>query len=128
LTTKLHALCDALGLPLRLILTQGQVADCTQAAKLLEGIDTQNVLGDKGYDSDAIVDFVALIRANVVIPPKENRLVQRACDYALYRERNLVERFFNKIKHYRAIATRYAKRARNYMAFVALVSTMLWLK
>jgi transposase len=128
LTTKLHALCDALGNPLRLILTQGQIADCTQAAPLLEGIATQNVLGDKGYDSDAIVDLIVHNGANVVIPPKENRTVQRPCDYALYRERNLVERFFNKIKHYRAIATRYAKRARNYMALVALVSTILWLK
>ena len=86
------------------------------------------MLGDKGYDSDAIVDLVAKTGANVVIPPKENRTVQRDCDYALYRERNLVERYFNKIKHYRAVATRYAKRARNYMAFVALVSAILWLK
>lgn len=129
-------MCDALGNPIRLILTQGQIADCTQAAPLLEGIATQNVLGDKhvlsfaegGYDSDALVDLIVQNGANVVIPPKANRTVQRPCDYALYRERNLVERFFNKIKHYRAIATRYAKRARNYMALVALVSTILWLK
>ena len=121
-------MCDALGNPLRLILTQGQIADCTQAAPLLEGIATQNVLGDKGYDSDALVDLIVQNGANVVIPPKANRTVQRPCDYALYRERNLVERFFNRIKHYRAIATRYAKRARNYMALVALVSTILWLK
>lgn len=128
MTTKLHALCDALGNPLRLILTAGQVADCTQAERLLTGITAENVLGDKGYDSDAIVDIIAQSGAEVVIPPKENRTVQRLCDFALYCERNLVERFFNKIKHYRAIATRYAKRARNYMAFVSLVSTMLWLK
>jgi transposase len=128
LTTKLHALCDALGNPLRLILTAGQVADCTQAEPLLTGITAENVLGDKGYDSDATVDFIAQGGAGVVIPPKENRKVKRLCDFPLYRERNLVERFFNKIKHYRAIATRYAKRARNYMAFVALASTMIWLK
>jgi transposase len=66
--------------------------------------------------------------AVAVVPPRSNRLVQRLCDFALYCERNLVERFFNKIKHYRAVATRYAKRARNYMAFVALVSVMLWIK
>ena len=128
MTTTLHALRDALGLPLRLILTAGQVADCTQAEPLLAGIATQNVLGYKGYDSDAIVDLVAKAGATVVIPSKENRTVQRECDYALYRESNLAERFFNKIKHYRAVATRYAKRARNYMAFVALVSTIIWLK
>ena len=128
MTTKLHALCDALGNPLRLILTAGQVADCTQAELLLTSITTQNVLGDKGYDSDATVDFISQSGAGVVIPPKKNRTVKRPCDFALYCERNLVERFFNKIKHYRAISTRYAKRARNYMAFVALISTMLWLK
>jgi putative transposase len=82
----------------------------------------------KGYDSDATVDFISQSGAGVVIPPKKNRTIQRPCDFALYCERNLVERYFNKIKHYRAIATGYAKRARNYMAFVALVSTMLWLK
>jgi transposase len=95
---------------------------------LLKDIGTGNVLADKGYDSDAIVELIAANGAIAVIPPKANRLVQRLCDFALYCERNLVERFFNKIKHYRAVATRYAKRGRNYMAFVALVSVMLWIK
>jgi transposase len=128
LTTKLHALCDALGNPIRLILTPGNVADCTQAEDLLKDIDADNVLADKGYDSDAIVEIITANGANAVIPPRSNRLVQRLCDFALYCERNLVERFFNKIKHYRAIATRYAKRGRNYMAFVNLVCVMLWIK
>ena len=128
MTTKLHALCDALGNPIRLILTPGNVADCTQAEPLLKDIGTGNVLADKGYDSDAIVEMITANGASAVIPPKANRLVQRLCDFALYCERNLVERFFNKIKHYRAVATRYAKRARNYMAFVELVSVMLWIK
>jgi len=125
LTTKLHVLCDALGNPLRLILTPGNIADCTQAEALLAGITANDVLGDKGYDSDAIVACVEAAGAGVVIPPKANRIVQRLCDFALYCERNLVERFFNKIKHYRAIATRYAKRKRNYMALVSLASVML---
>ena len=128
MTTKLHALCDALGNPLRLILTPGNAADCTQAELLLKDIATENVLADKGYDSEAIVNVIEASGAKVVIPPKANRIIQRLCDFALYCERNLVERFFNKIKHYRAIATRYAKRARNYMAFVALVSSVLWIK
>ena len=128
MTTKLHALCDALGNPVRLVLTPGNVADCTQAEPLLKDIGTASVLADKGYDTDTIVQLITDKAANVVIPPKANRIVQRLCDFALYRERNLVERFFNKIKHYRAVATRYAKRGRNYMAFVALVSVMLWLK
>ena len=128
MTTKLHALCDARGNPLRLVLTPGNVADCTQAEPLLKDIGTVSVLADKGYDTDTIVELITNNGANVVIPPKANRLVQRLCDFALYCERNLVERFFNKIKHYRAVATRYAKRARNYMAFVSIVSVMLWLK
>jgi transposase len=108
--------------------TTGNVADCTQAEYLLKDIDAANVLADKGYDSDAIVEIITTNGAAAVIPPKSNRLVQRLCDFALYCERNLVERFFNKIKHYRAIATRYAKRRRNYMAFVNLVCVMLWIK
>jgi transposase len=128
LTTKVHALCDALGNPLRLILTPGNFPDCAQAQALLEGITAGDVLADKGYDSDAIVNYIEQSGAGVVIPPKANRIIQRLCDFALYCERNLVERFFNKIKHYRAVATRYAKRKGNYMAFLTLVSIMLWLK
>jgi transposase len=128
LTTKLHALCDARGNPLRLILTPGNASDVTQAAPLLDGIKAGSVLGDKGYDSDAIVGTIEASGATVVIPPKENRIIKRLCDFALYCERNLVERFFNKLKHYRAIATRYAKRKRNYLAFVTLASVMLWIK
>ena len=111
-----------------MILTPGNAADCTQAEPLLRDIGTVSVLADKGYDSDVIVQLIIDKGANAVIPPKANRIVQRLCDFALYRERNLVERFFNKIKHYRAVATRYAKRGRNYMAFVMLVSVLLWLK
>ena len=124
----MHALCDALGNPVRLILTPGNVADCTQAEPLLEDVAARNVLADKGYDSDAIIELITETGAHAVIPPKANRTIQRLCDFALYCERNLVERFFNKIKHYRAIATRYAKRRRNYMAFIELVSVMLWIK
>jgi len=95
---------------------------------LLKDFGAGHVLADKGYDSDAIIELITAGGAVAVVPPRSNRLVQRLCDFALYCERNLVERFFNKIKHYRAVATRYAKRARNYMAFVALVSVMLWIK
>ena len=121
-------MCDARGNPLRLILTPGNVSDGAQAISLLDGIKAGNVLGDKGYDSDAIVSYIEMTGAGVVIPPKANRTIKCLCDFALYCERNLVERFFNKLKHYRAVATRYAKRKRNYMAFVTLVSVMLWIK
>ena len=126
MTTKVHTLTDALGNPVRFILTGGNEADCTQALPLLGGIPAGAVLGDKGYDTDAIVNAIAEAGSIAVIPPRSMRKEQRDCDYALYKERNLVERFFNRIKHFRAIATRYAKRARNFKAFLYLVATLVW--
>ena len=127
LTTKVHTLTDALGNPVRFILTGGNEADCTQALLLIEGIPAGAVLGDKGYDTDAIVDTVTELGSTAVIPPRTMRKELRECDYALYKERNLIERFFNRIKHFRAIATRYAKRARNFKAFLYLVATLVWM-
>jgi putative transposase len=85
------------------------------------------VIADKGYDSDAFVETLQEREIAAVIPPKANRKSPRKTDFALYRERNLVERFFNKIKHYRAIATRYDKLASTYMAGVMLVCVVIWL-
>ncbi len=107
---------DALGNPLALSLTGGQVHDITQAEALLALIEPAALLGDKGYDADHFVDRLTARAIKVVIPPKSNRKVKRACDFALYCERNLVERFFCIIKHFRAIATRYEKTARNFLA------------
>ena len=119
---------DALGNPLALSLTGGQVHDITQAQALLALIEPDAVLGDKGYDADHFVDSLTARAISVVIPPKSNRKVKRDCDFALYRERNLVERFFCIIKHFRAIATRYEKTARNYLAGLHLVCALAWLK
>ena len=85
------------------------------------------VLADKGYDSDDLLRYVASLKAEAVIPAKKNRAVQRPLNRELYKDRNKVERFFNRVKHYRRIATRYEKTARNYMAMLHLVSTMVWL-
>jgi transposase len=85
------------------------------------------VLADKGYDSDDLLEYVASLKAEAVIPAKKNRTVQRPLNRELYKDRNKVERFFNWVKHYRRIATRYEKTARNYMAMIHLVSTMVWL-
>ncbi len=106
---------DALGNPLALSLTGGQVHDITQAQALLALVEPEAMLGDKGYDADHFVDSLTARAIRVVIPPKSNRKVQRDCDFALYCERNLVERFFCIIKHYRAIATRYEKTAQNFL-------------
>ncbi|WP_272501911.1 IS5 family transposase [Salinibacter ruber] len=85
------------------------------------------VLADKGYDSDDLLEYVASLKAEAVIPAKKNRTVQRPLNRELYKDRNKVERFFGRVKHYRRIATRYEKTARNYMAMLHLVSTMVWL-
>lgn len=119
---------DALGNPLALSLTGGQVHDITQAAALLAQVEPEALLGDKGYDADHFVERLTARAITVVIPPKSNRTIQRACDFALYCERNIVERFFNTIKHFRAIATRYEKTARNFLAGLHLVCALAWLK
>ena len=127
MTTKVHALVDALGNPCNLILTAGQVHDLTCAQPLLEDVNPGALLTDKAYDADSFIDSLEKRAITPVIPPKANRKVKRDCDFALYRERNLVERFFNKIKHYRAIATRYDKLARNFLAAVQLVAAVILL-
>jgi transposase len=110
-----------------LSLTPGQAADITQAETLLDRVNTGALLADKGYDSDALVEALKARRIEPVIPPKANRKEPRPTDFALYRERNLVERFFGKLKQYRAIATRYDKLASTFLAAVALVCIVFWL-
>src|ERR1700694_824900 len=110
LTTKIHALVDALGNPVELMLTPGQ-----------------ELIGDKAYDADPFVETLAQRGITPVIPPKANRNIKRECDFALYCERNLVERFFNLLKHFRAIATRYDKLARNFLAGVQLAAVTILL-
>ena len=113
---------------MRFILTGGQRNDCTQALQLLEGIKAKAVLADKGYDADYIVDAAKNMGAESVIPPKSNRIIQRAYDKELYKERNLVERLFNKLKHFRRFATRYDRLATHYLAFIHLAAIMLWMR
>ena len=118
---------DALGNPLRFRLTAGQVADIKEAEALIEGFETQAVIGDKGYDADALVARIEASGAQAVIPPRKNRTEQRSYDHHLYEDRNLVERFFNRLKQFRRIATRYEKLARNFSSMINLVFTYLWL-
>ena len=127
MTTKIHALVDALGNPVAFSLTPGQASDLSQAEPLLEDFTPEAFLADKAYDADRLILALQARGVKPVIPPKANRLVQRDCDFALYRERNLVERFFNTLKHFRAIATRYDKLARNFLAAVHLVALTILL-
>lgn len=123
----MHAAVDALGNPLRFILTPGQRADITQAEALIVDFKPGAVIADKGFDSDAFIAFVEALEAEAVIPSKKNRRQQRGLDENLYADRNKIERFFGRIKHHRRIATRYEKTARNYLAFlhVASIVTLL---
>ena len=109
------------------VVTAGQVNDCTQAIPLLGARKTSHVLADKGYDTDAIVEHVAAMGAVAVIPPKSSRKVQREYDKELYKARHLIENFFAKLKLFRAIATRYDKTARNFLAAVYFAATLIWL-
>jgi transposase len=127
LTTKIHALVDALGNPVELMLTPGQAHDLACAEPLIDGVDPQALIGDKAYDADLLIDTLNRRKITPVIPPKANRKIPRHCDFALYCERNLVERFFNKLKHFRAIATRYDKLARNFLAGIQLASAIILL-
>jgi len=127
LTTKIHAIVDALGNPVALSLTPGQAADITQADPLLDQVAPDAFLADKGYDSDALVETLQKRGIAPVIPPKANRREPRETDFALYRERNLVERFFCKLKQYRAIATRYDKLANTFLAAVTMVCILFWI-
>lgn len=108
-------------------LTGGQVADCKEAEALLDALGEGDILlADKGYDSDAIRAKAAERKAWANIPPKANRKGTFSFSAWLYRQRNLVERFFNRIKHFRGIATRYDKDPANYLAAVKLVATRIW--
>jgi putative transposase len=106
-------------------ITPAQDADITQAEPLLENIDPDAFLADKVYDADGLIDHLTQRGITPVIPPKRNRTIQRNTDFSLYRERNLIERFFNKLKQFRAIATRYDKLKSTFLAAVQLASAII---
>jgi transposase len=127
LTSKIHALVDAEGRPVTLRLTGGQVHDSLEAEALIENLDEGDILlADKGYDSNAIRAVAAEKKAWANIPPRSNRKDSFAFSPWMYRQRNLVERFFNRIKQFRGIATRYDKDPNNYLAAVKLVALRSW--
>ena len=127
LSTKIHAAVDALGNPVRLLLTAGQASEYGQSNALIEGWVADYVLADKGYDSDQFIEAIKLSGATAVIPPRCHRQAPREYDRELYKERNLVERFFQKLKQFRRIATRYEKLKRNYQSMLYLASSIIWL-
>lgn len=119
---------SGLGLPTRFILTAGQRQDITQAEALLAGLHPQVVIADRGYDSRALVESIQASGAEAVIPTQSDRSVQRVIDRERYKDRNLAERFWSKVKQYRRVATRYDKTARNFQAFVHVAAIMILLQ
>jgi len=128
LTTKIHTLTDAQGRPLRFILSAGQAHDSTTAADLLAGRTPAGVIADKAYDSNELRALIEAAEAEAVIPSKSNRKVQIPHDAIAYKLRNRIERFFNKLKHFRHIATRYDRRAIHFLAALHLASAMIWMR
>jgi len=124
LSTKIHACCDARGQVVRCVVSAGQEADIVYAQALIEGIETQALLADKGYDANELLQVLREREIEAVIPPKRNRLEQRGYDRQAYKHRNLVERMFNRLKQFRRVATRYDKLARN---FLGMLSLACWL-
>ncbi|ATJ92416.1 IS5 family transposase [Acetobacter tropicalis] len=127
LTTKIHMLADALGRPLRFIITGGQVHDATQASALLEGQTAGAVIADKAYDSNGFREKIAVMNAEAVIPSKGNRKVFIPHDHALYKDRNRIERCFNRLKQFRRFATRYDRRTIHFTGFIYLAAAMIWI-
>jgi transposase len=129
LTSKIHALVDGNGLPVRLALSPGEAHGVRLARKLLSRLKFGSMLlADRGYDADWIRELAMKKGAWTNIPPKSNRSYPICFSPYLYRARNQVERFFNRIKQCRRIATRYDRLAANYLAFVRLASIRLWLR
>ena len=129
LTTKIHALCDANGSPIKLKLTAGQAHDGKSASDMLNDIgEGQILLADAAYDADAMRASLAERGAWACVKPMPTRTNIPAFSPFLYRFRNTVERYFNKLKHFRAIATRYEKHDANFLALVKLASVRIWLR
>jgi len=119
---------DALGNPLRFILTGGERHDCTQAEALVEDYVFERLLADKSYDSDNFIQKLAALGIEVVIPPRVSRIEQREYDKHWYKERHLIECFVNKIKQYRRIFSRFEKLSKRYLGFLSFAAALIWLR
>lgn len=128
LSTKIHAVVDQDGLPVKLMITPGQASDKTVAPHLLDTLPAGTVVADRGYDSKALVERVRDRGGIAHIPTQSRVRVQRSVPADLYRQRNLVERFFCNLKQFRRIATRFEKHAVTFMAAIALAASRIWIR
>ena len=128
MSTKVHATTDALGNPIGFFLTAGQAGDLDGADQLLPTLAAHTVLADKAYDADdRVIRPLHTAGKVAVIPPQRNRVVEREDDKDLYKARHLIEHFFQTLKPFRAIATRYDKLAQNFLAGIHLAAACIWL-
>ena len=125
-STKIHAIVDSYGNPVRLMISEGQRNDITCAIPLLEQIDIEgsHVLADRGYDSSHLIDYIYDHGGEPTIPSRKGAKFERRCDWWLYKERHLVEKLFLKLKAYRRIATRYDKLACTYLGFLCITKCL----
>ena len=129
LTSKIHMAVDAMSLPVDFDITGGEVNDCTAAPDLLEQLsEAENVIADKGYDSQKVRDKITERGSNPIIPRRKgSKTGNKDMDWGLYKYRHLVENIFAIMKHFRAVATRYDKLKRNYASVVAMACCVIWL-
>lgn len=128
-SSKIHVSVDALGNPLKFIVTAGQDADIHQAQALwVDYPQAEAAIADKAYDSDELIDWLGERGIEAVIPPKANRVQPRDYDRHRYKERHLVECFINKIKHYRHVFSRFDKKVKNFLSFLQFVGALIWLR
>ena len=113
-------------MPVRILITKGTRADCKEAINLIDGIDAEYLIADRGYDTNDILNFASQHEMKAVIPPKRNRKEQREYDQDLYRVRHLVENAFLHLKRWRGIATRYAKNTSSFLAAVQIRCIAIW--
>lgn len=128
MSTKIHALVDAVGNPVGFHLTGGEAHDLVGADHLLPDMEASTLIADKAFDADKrVIEPLKAAGKTAVIPPKSNRKQPRDLDKHLYAARHLIENFFARLKQFRAIATRYDKTARNFLAAVYLAASVIWL-
>ena len=128
MSTKIHAAVDGLGNLARFRLTGGERHDITEAANLIEGMQNVGaVVADKAFDAASLLECIETMNATAVIPPRANRKEVKSYDTHVYKSRNLIERFFARIKQFRRIATRYDKLAVRFEAFISITAAYIWL-
>lgn len=127
-STKIHVTTDALGNPLRLMLTAGQRHDIIKAEALIADLNFDYILADRSYGALVFREVISASGAEAVIPPKKNARDPQPYDEWRYRERSMVECFIGKIKHFRRVFSRFDKLARRYLGFVQFVSALIWLR